>query len=34
MDDSMIRNEICGDAQPKLVLHFFEFRTDPFTYRS
>lgn len=24
MDDSMIRNEICGDAQPKLVLHFFE----------
>lgn len=24
MDDSMIRNEICGEAQPKLVLHFFE----------
>ena len=24
MDDSLIRNEVCGDAQPKLVLHFFE----------
>ena len=24
MDDSMIRNEICGEAQPRLVLHFFE----------